>query len=55
VHIGEQAKIFIKNVLRNSNLALTCFEKTLWELSLLVGSSSSWRRSNRNRVCNSVS
>jgi hypothetical protein len=29
VHIGEQAKIFIKNVLRNANLALTCFEKTL--------------------------
>ena len=29
VHIGEQVKIFIENVLRNANLALTCFEKTL--------------------------
>ena len=29
VHIGEQAKIFIKNVLSNANLAVTCFEKTL--------------------------
>jgi hypothetical protein len=28
VHIKEQAKIFIENVLRNVNLALTCFEKT---------------------------
>jgi hypothetical protein len=40
VHIGEQAKIFIKNVLRNANLALTSFEKTLWELASLVESCS---------------
>jgi predicted RNA-binding protein with RPS1 domain len=29
VHISEQAKMFIKNILRNANLALTCFEKIL--------------------------
>jgi hypothetical protein len=29
VHIKEQVKILIKNVLRNDNLALTGFEKTL--------------------------
>ena len=38
--------------LRNANLALTCFEKTLWELASLVGSSLSWRGSKREKVCN---
>ena len=41
VHIGEQAKIFMENILRNINLALICFEKTLLELASLAGSSSS--------------
>jgi hypothetical protein len=36
VHIVEQAKIFIENVLRNANLALTCFGKTVCGLATLA-------------------